>query len=66
MKNRIKDILSEQGRSQVWLAGKLSITPQHLNMLLNSGVDLRLMRAVEIAVILGVELKDIYEEQLND
>jgi putative transcriptional regulator len=53
--NRIAEVLEEQGRSQKWLAQKLSISTNALNNLCQQRSQPSLPRLFEIAEILSVD-----------
>jgi plasmid maintenance system antidote protein VapI len=69
MRTRIKEILDEQGRKQTWLAKQLitmkspgGVSPQHLTLIINGKVSMTVIRANQIADILGVTPRELYEE----
>jgi DNA-binding XRE family transcriptional regulator len=62
MRTRIDAILKEQGRSQVWLAKHLGITPQHLTLIINGKIKLTTIRAYKIMELLSIKFEELYEE----
>ena len=56
---RIKEILKEQGRSQVWLANKIGMKYHALYSRINNKTKLELDIAVKIAEALNVNLTDL-------
>ena len=67
MKNRIQEILDEQGRSQKWLADKLkndydmSVTYGSINRYCTNLMQPKLNTSINIAEILGVDVKDLVD-----
>lgn len=65
--NRIKEVLSEMGIKQKWLAEKLGKTQRIVNMYVNNDVQPPIPVLYEIAKILKVEPRDLLnsEEQVQ-
>ena len=61
--NRIKEVLEDQGRSQKWLAGKLSKSYNMVNAYVQNRQQPRLEVLFEIAEILDVQPKDLIKEK---
>lgn len=57
--NRIKEVLSERGIKQTWLAEKLGKTQRIVNMYVNNDVQPPIPVLYEIAKILKVEPTDL-------
>lgn len=57
--NRIKEVLSERGIKQTWLAMKLGKTQRIVNMYVNNDVQPPIPILYEIAKILKVEPSDL-------
>ena len=61
---RIKEILKEQGKTQIDLANKLSVTPIGLNKMINGNPTLETLQ--KIATVLNVEVVDLFTHKNND
>lgn len=62
MKNRLAEILKEQGRKQSWLASELDITAIHLNGICNNKFALTTEMAFKIKDLLGLEnVEELWE-----
>jgi len=57
--NRIKEVLEEQGRSQRWLADKLSKSYNMVNAYVQNRQQPRLEILYKIAELLAVDIKDL-------
>ena len=57
--NRIKEVLSERGIKQIWLAEKLGKTQRTVNMYVNNDVQPPIPVLYEIARILKVEVSEL-------
>jgi transcriptional regulator with XRE-family HTH domain len=57
--NRIKEVLNEQGRSQVWLAEKLGMSYLAVTRYCNNKRQPNLEILNKIAAILGVDNRDL-------
>lgn len=57
--NRIKEVLDEQGRTQIWLAKKLDKSYNMVNAYVQNRQQPRVEVLFQIAVILGVELHEL-------
>lgn len=61
---RIKEILKEQGKTQIDLANELSVTPIGLNKMINGNPTLETLQ--KIATVLNVEVVDLFSHKNND
>jgi putative transcriptional regulator len=57
--NRIKEVLKEKGRSQVWLADELAVTVVTLSRWINGHRQITLVDLQRIAKLLKVPGKDL-------
>jgi len=57
--NKIKQILLEQGRSQVWLAKQLRVEKNIVNRYCNNKTQPSLKKLSIIAILLNVNIKDL-------
>ena len=57
--NRIKDVLKEQGRSQIWLAEKLGKTKTSINVICSNVSQPSLSTLYKIAATLEVDVCDL-------
>lgn len=60
--NRIKEVLEQKGIKQTWLAEKLGKSYNMVNGYVQNRQQPRLEILFEIAKILGVEVKDLINE----
>ena len=60
--NRIKEVLKEKGKKQVWLAGELGKSYNMVNAYVQNRQQPRLEVLFEIAEILEVDVKDLIQE----
>jgi transcriptional regulator with XRE-family HTH domain len=60
--NRIKEVLDEKGIKQTWLAEKLGKSYNMVNGYVQNRQQPRLEILFDIAKILGVEVKDLINE----
>ena len=65
---RVKDILKDQGRSQVWLAGRLGMDSTTLSHILSGYSRYRVTTQLKakIAEILGIPYAMIYGEEQEE
>ena len=63
--NRIKEVLEQKGIKQTWLAEKLGKSYNMVNGYVQNRQQPRLEILFEIAKILGVEVKDLINEDSN-
>jgi transcriptional regulator with XRE-family HTH domain len=61
--NRIKEVLDKKGIKQTWLAEKLGKSYNIVNAYAQNRQQPRLEVLFEIAKILGVEVKDLINEE---
>ncbi|MEQ6117971.1 helix-turn-helix transcriptional regulator [Reichenbachiella sp. MALMAid0571] len=61
--NRIKEVLEQKGIKQTWLAEKLGKSYNMVNGYVQNRQQPRLEILFEIAKILGVEVKDLINEE---
>jgi ribosome-binding protein aMBF1 (putative translation factor) len=57
--NRIKEVLAEQGRTQVWLSEKINKDPNTIASMCNNVTQPRLKDLKEIARLLNVNIKEL-------
>lgn len=60
---RIKEILKEQGKTQIDLANDLSVTPIGLNKIINGNPTLETLK--KIADVLKVELHELFSNKTS-
>ena len=61
---RIKEILKEQGKTQIDLANELSVSPIGLNKMINGNPTLETLQ--KIATVLNVEVVDLFNHKSNE
>lgn len=59
---RIREILDEKGKDQIWLAGKLGVDPVTISRYVNNHRQPSMERLGEIAKALGVKIKDLIND----
>ena len=60
--NRIKEVLKEKGKKQIWLAEQLGKSYNMVNAYVQNRQQPRLEVLFEIAHILNVDVKDLIQE----
>lgn len=60
--NRIKEVLAEKGKTQVWLADKLGLEFVTVSRYANNHRQPSMERLAEIAKALGVKIKDLIND----
>lgn len=61
---RIKELLKEQGKTQIDLAKELSVTPIGLNKIINGNPTLDTLQ--KIATVLNVEVVDLFSHKTKE
>jgi DNA-binding XRE family transcriptional regulator len=61
VKNRLKEILSDRGIKQVWLAEKVGIDKRTLSNIISNKYNTSLDVALKIAYVLDLTVNEIFE-----
>jgi len=64
--NKIKHILKQQGRTQIWLSEQLKLSKVTVANYCNNKAQPKVDRLYDIADVLGVDIKDLLESNKGE
>jgi transcriptional regulator with XRE-family HTH domain len=63
--NRLRVVMAEKDKTNRWLAEKLKVNENTVSKWMNNSQQLSLITFYNISVLLGVDMKDLFESTLN-
>jgi Predicted transcriptional regulators len=62
--NRLKSILAEKNRTNLWLASQLDVNPTTVSKWCTNSSQPDILMILRIAQLLGIGVKDFYDEEI--
>jgi DNA-binding XRE family transcriptional regulator len=63
--NRLRVVMAEKDKTNRWLAEKLKVNENTVSKWMNNSQQPSLITFYNISVLLGVDMKDLFESTLN-
>lgn len=63
--NRLRVVMAEKDKTNRWLAEKLKVNENTVSKWMNNSQQPSLMTFYNISVLLGVDMKDLFESTMN-